>query len=349
MNNKNFNIFLILGISFITLLTSVFSVGAASRTRSKDVRISADMNQMRSAAQIIESNEDSYLSVNCEGNKDISSLCDDIEKQTGIKPVIHSSEKAYCAYTVLLDQQGYYCINSDLLAIKTYIPPGEEGYCNGITFSCPTETGIAPPENFSSNDLFPWIILIGGGILVLIFYGFLWRQAFKRRKEEMGREESWSLIKEEIKSKKVFYISLSLLLFSIASPFFFFLCIIILDYWESPEWPINLSILIGSVTAIVLIVSTPRLIKGALKNRTEMVCWEAYAACFCLGSAFFILIAGILIAGTFASVVLFIAFCIFPILTFGFTVSTLIHRGKLNRIIGLTILPVYLCIMFLGF
>ena len=334
MNNKKSNIFLILVISFIVSLISITSVEALSTARNaaKDGRIIADMHQMRSEAQIINLEEDSYLNVSCTGNEDIKAFCEDIEAQVGVMPVIYSSEEAYCAYAVLNNQKGYYCINSELASITTYISPGEEGYCDGTTFNCPTEVGVAP---FSSTEFLFRIGLIVGGILVLIFYGFLWKKAFQQRKEEMGKEENWSLIKEEVRSKKDFYILLILLFFTIIS-----LVLIFYFYdgvYQIPGFFLLLDIIFGSIVALALIVSTPRLIKEARKNKTGMVSWEAYAASLCLGLSWFAFADAALLFGL-------LFYCLIPtfILIIGFSVSSLIHRGKLNKIIGIIILLIFL-------
>ena len=279
---KENSIFFFGAIYFIISLTSIGSV-EASRDAARDGRAIADMNQIRSEATIIELEEESYLNVSCTGDESIKALCDDIENMEGMKPTIHSTKEAYCAYTTLLfEQDRYHCIDSDLNSITTYIPPGGEGYCDGKTFVCPTEEGS---KKFSWAEFLPWIKLIGGGIVVLFFYSFLWKQALKRRREEIDKEESWLLIEEELKARDYFYILLILLFSSIIFPLLFIFFCALCDYYPSFKLLIFSSAMIGGIAAIALIVSTPRLIKEAWKDKTKIVCWEAYAACFCFSAS----------------------------------------------------------------
>ena len=115
----------------------LFGPMMGSQQIAQDGRVMANMNQMRSEAQIIELENDSYNEVSCTGDFDIEMLCDDIENYSinQEKPTIHQSRNAYCAYIEISD--GYYCIDSTLRARETTTYPGQYGYCNGITFTCP--------------------------------------------------------------------------------------------------------------------------------------------------------------------------------------------------------------------
>lgn len=110
--------------------------------RAKIARTQADMSRMRTVAEIIYMNEGySYANVNCQ-NEEMKLLCDEIEENVGTEPIIHQSKDEYCAYTPLLVEGYYYCIDSGFHAVITDIFPEASGYCNGDTFVCPGEATI---------------------------------------------------------------------------------------------------------------------------------------------------------------------------------------------------------------
>jgi hypothetical protein len=102
------------------------------------------MEQMQTAAEIIYQKEGSYENVNCSYG-DIKVICEDIEKNTGQKPTIHTSKDAYCAYSKLskgfLERRtSFWCINSEGKSLLTAIYHLEDIYCsNGMIFECPRD------------------------------------------------------------------------------------------------------------------------------------------------------------------------------------------------------------------
>ena len=188
------------------LLTSFFLTEASAF----DGRIISDMNQMRSEATIIELKGDSYLDMSCVGDQEIKSLCDDVEAQAGVKPIIHSSEEAYCAYAVL-ENKGYHCIDSNLTSITTYIFPGGEGYCDGTTFSCPKETGVPPRSLGNEIEINQSeLVLILGAIIIFSLYVFF----LKRKKKAAESGKSWSKRKKIIIFIIIFFVVLPGIVFA---------------------------------------------------------------------------------------------------------------------------------------
>ena len=108
-----------------------------------DASIMSNMGHLRTTAELIYMQDESYNRVNCsntgtscgancwKGN--ISLICDDISKASGEKPVIHASDNAYCAY-VPLSNNNYYCVDSMGNAEKINARP--DG-CNNTSFVCP--------------------------------------------------------------------------------------------------------------------------------------------------------------------------------------------------------------------
>ena len=130
----------ILGIFFVPAIFSfiVLTSLKGAQDRITDVRIMSSMSQIQRAAVMIYYEEgESYSGVNC-FHPEIVSACQEIKEKVGMEPVIHSSPDAYCAY-VKMKGSRYWCVDSQnelLLNIKT--DPGQKGYCDGITFVCPS-------------------------------------------------------------------------------------------------------------------------------------------------------------------------------------------------------------------
>ncbi|MBZ9572052.1 hypothetical protein KJA15_01795 [Patescibacteria group bacterium] len=103
--------------------------------RAQDARAIADMSQMKVKAEMVYEEERNYTSLDCDHDEDMRMLCNDIEKQVGVKPTIHQSEKEYCAY-VKLNKGEYFCIDSAGTIEETIINPGKINYCDGTTFIC---------------------------------------------------------------------------------------------------------------------------------------------------------------------------------------------------------------------
>jgi RNA polymerase subunit RPABC4/transcription elongation factor Spt4 len=118
-----------------TALVSLVSLGRA-REKAKEARIIDDMNQLRTAIEIYyHHQEEGFNGVNC-FSTELSSICSEIKEYAGEMPIIKSSAKNYCVY-VKLPSGKYYCFTDAGFGRETTVFPGESGYCNGITFSCP--------------------------------------------------------------------------------------------------------------------------------------------------------------------------------------------------------------------
>ena len=92
---------------------------------------------LRSSAEIIGAQEEGYSGFDCT-HEDVSLLCKEIEEQTGLMPIIQTSDDAYCMY-IKLDDENYFCVDSDLNTQEVRTHPNEEGFCDGKTFICPDE------------------------------------------------------------------------------------------------------------------------------------------------------------------------------------------------------------------
>ena len=106
---------LIPGILAGIVLTSLHS----ARERANETKIIMDMSQIRITAEMIYSEKESYIDVNC-SSPEIASLCTEIFNQIKEKPVIHSSQDAYCAY-IKLPSGKFVCIDSKLTLQKNKI------------------------------------------------------------------------------------------------------------------------------------------------------------------------------------------------------------------------------------
>lgn len=78
-------------------------------------------------------------------NEKIASICERIEQLTGQMPTFHHNEdtRTACAY-VKVSENNYNCIDkkveftqSSTNSSNTSVFPGQDGYCDGETFSCP--------------------------------------------------------------------------------------------------------------------------------------------------------------------------------------------------------------------
>lgn len=124
---------LIPGILGAIVLTSTSN----ARKRANDARTIAAMFQMRSATELIYDQENnSYSNVSC-SHPDLVSSCNDIANLLGEKPVIHSSQSAYCMYYIKLSDKKYYCIDASGFSGEIIVDPKNRGYCDGVTFVCP--------------------------------------------------------------------------------------------------------------------------------------------------------------------------------------------------------------------
>lgn len=109
-----------------------------AQLKAQDAKIKADMSRMRVAAEVIyQDNHSSYLTVSCQKDKEIQTLCESIKEVTGAEPVIYQSKDKYCAYVKLTSENTYFCVDSQGPSVESSINPGKRGYCDGITFVCP--------------------------------------------------------------------------------------------------------------------------------------------------------------------------------------------------------------------
>lgn len=129
---------LLVVIAIIGLLAGIVLVSlGGARESAKDARIITDMGQVRSAAEIDNSNDQDYANVNC-ANAPYTALCADVLSQGGTAITIQPAAPVlvYCAFTTLLAGD-YYCVDSTFASVRTDTNPGDVLFCDGTTFVCP--------------------------------------------------------------------------------------------------------------------------------------------------------------------------------------------------------------------
>ena len=157
---------LLVVIAIIGILASIVLVSlGGARGKARDARITSDMSQIRTKAELINAAENSYSKLDpsaaapsgCGYDTEMTSLCNDIDKQCptgtaacgaddadgGTQDVVaHASATLYCVYTPLNVKYGaandYYCMDSTGVAGNTTTAPGGVTFCDGTTFYCPT-------------------------------------------------------------------------------------------------------------------------------------------------------------------------------------------------------------------
>jgi len=137
---------LIITLGFLLIL--IFSVrekiypylpGYVPQTKStaEDLLIKTSFMQMQLDVERVYISENTYAYIDC-AHPSISSACSTFKKFFGKNPVIHTSPDAYCVYMdIMLTTGEYYCIDYQGIRRATTNFPGQAGFCDGITFTCP--------------------------------------------------------------------------------------------------------------------------------------------------------------------------------------------------------------------
>lgn len=124
---------------FFGMMIGLITTSRKATVQAKDARVIADMAQIRSGAVMLYGQEGSYMDLGCDYVMfGIKAVCDDIKGEIESKPIIHTSEDAYCSY-IQLNSGKYFCIDSTGAVIETAVNPSL-GYCAGRSFICPPET-----------------------------------------------------------------------------------------------------------------------------------------------------------------------------------------------------------------
>ncbi len=125
---------LLVVIAIIGILAAIVLVSlSGARDRAKDARITGDMNQIRSTAEIKFSEDGDYSDVGCDGtiadsagcssctNSDIQSLCEDMFDQGATSVIIQddgTDGSGYCA-EAQLNSGDYWCVDGNMVS-KNY-------------------------------------------------------------------------------------------------------------------------------------------------------------------------------------------------------------------------------------
>lgn len=125
---------LLVVIAIIGILAGIVLVSVSgARNRAKDARVTADMDQVRTQAVVLNDSNGNYGNLYCSvsGNpctcldSTIGKLCTDVNQNASstsaftvyIAPT--SASTSYCAYAYLLGSKQLWCVDSDLLSIAT--------------------------------------------------------------------------------------------------------------------------------------------------------------------------------------------------------------------------------------
>ncbi len=123
---------LLVVIAIIGILASIVLVSlGGAKTRARDARITADMVQIRSAAEIFQVGTGNYTGV-C-SNADITTLNTDITNQGGTSYSCQSDANTYCA-KVKLNSGNWWCVDSALRSQQYTADPGT--VCTTAPYKC---------------------------------------------------------------------------------------------------------------------------------------------------------------------------------------------------------------------
>ena len=133
---------LILIILLVLFVRSSSPKIGPSDTEMKDLRIMLAMDKIKvKTPSIFFSERHSFALLSCDYDQEMIEFCNDIEKETGVKPTIYSSKEDYCAYIKLTrtfgEKKNYYCIDNGNMGFTFDPAQSGGGGCDGITFTCP--------------------------------------------------------------------------------------------------------------------------------------------------------------------------------------------------------------------
>jgi prepilin-type N-terminal cleavage/methylation domain-containing protein len=106
---------LLVVIAIIGILAAIIIVAVDSaRNKAKDARIKSDLSQVRSAAEVLYTDNESYSGLSTTNPAEIGKLDSDVRNLnggTGIVIQVSNDGKTYLAYTKLASG-GYWCVDS---------------------------------------------------------------------------------------------------------------------------------------------------------------------------------------------------------------------------------------------
>lgn len=137
--NQGFTLIeLLVVIAIIGILSGIVIVNLVGmRERAADGRIMAQMAQIRTGAEMFFSLNHTYAGLTCDLTTpiDFRALCDDINVRNGdrgLRPTIHASPGAYCAWANMATAGRFYCVDSRGRAIETTTAPA----CTTANLAC---------------------------------------------------------------------------------------------------------------------------------------------------------------------------------------------------------------------